>query len=265
MKFKIQVDYREKALIKKLNIFKEDYEYNDIIIEVCTLDIGDIIIYQDNKELLILERKSLNDLASSIQDGRYKEQSFRLTNTKIHNHNIMYIIEGNIQFWKNKFSKIKNETLYVSMFSLNYYKGFSTIYTNNIGETAEFILRITNKISKCKNKLGYYDYSNNNVTQQVYSDVVNRVKKKNITPENISEIILSQIPGVSKFTSKLIMSKFNSLHDLLVTLNNDKKCLDNITYKTKQGLIKRINKICIDNIKQYLLYQKSNIIEINTE
>ena len=45
-------------------------------------------------KLLIIERKSLNDLASSIKDGRYAEQSFRLSNIEHHNHNIVYLIEG---------------------------------------------------------------------------------------------------------------------------------------------------------------------------
>ena len=44
------------------------------------LEIGDIIIKNDNnKTILIFERKSLSDLISSIKDGRYKEQSFRLS------------------------------------------------------------------------------------------------------------------------------------------------------------------------------------------
>ena len=38
-----------------------------------------------------------------------------------------------------------------------------------------------------------------------YSEVVSKVKKKNIKPENIGEIILSQIPGVSTSTSLLLI------------------------------------------------------------
>ena len=33
--------------------------------------------------------------------------------------------------------------------------------------------------------------------EKTYTNVVHKVKKKNITPENIGEIILSQIPGIS--------------------------------------------------------------------
>lgn len=269
MGYIIKIDYRERGLIKKINILKNEYGYNDIEIRVLNLDLGDIIISKEDngieKELLIIERKTLNDLSSSLKDGRYKEQSFRLTNTNIHNHNILYLIEGNIPYWNNKFTNIKKETLYVSMFSLNYYKGFSVINTNNLSETTEYILRITNKLSKSPKYLGYYDNSNNNISNKTYTDVINRVKKSNIKPENIGEIILSQIPGVSKITSKLIMNNFNSLNDLLLNLRDNKDCLNNITYKTSNNINKKISSTCINNIKEYLLYEKTPTIKINIE
>ena len=85
---KIKVDNREHTLIKLLKALKTDYKYNfEIIVE--KLDLGDIIICRDEEELLIIERKNLNDLASSLRDGRYSEQSYRLNGLPIHNHNIV--------------------------------------------------------------------------------------------------------------------------------------------------------------------------------
>ena len=60
---------------------------NKITITTSNLPIGDIVILNDhNEEQLIIERKSISDLAASIKDGRYAEQSFRLNNYKLHNH-----------------------------------------------------------------------------------------------------------------------------------------------------------------------------------
>ena len=63
------------------------------------ISLGDFIwVYQDNrtKEQLVLdyvvERKKADDLASSILDGRYKEQKFRLKTSGI--SNIIYLYEG---------------------------------------------------------------------------------------------------------------------------------------------------------------------------
>ena len=60
----IHIDYREH----KLNYFKDiNLVYNkkkvDVIIE--NLDLGDIVIKKNNKELLVIERKTLSDLHSS--------------------------------------------------------------------------------------------------------------------------------------------------------------------------------------------------------
>ena len=133
MKIIIDVDYREKKLIKFLNILQKDFNYSHLEINTKDLPLGDIIISKTNKlnekkELMIIERKNLNDLASSIRDGRYKEQSYRLSNTGLHNHNIVYLIEGNIATWSNRYTKIEPKTIYVTMFCIQYYKGLSLIH-----------------------------------------------------------------------------------------------------------------------------------------
>ena len=48
-----------------------------------------------------------------------------------------------------------------------------------------------------------------------------------------------------------------------MALNNDPKCLDGMTYETKNKENRRISKTSIRNIVQYLLYQKSNIIKVD--
>ena len=104
---KLKIDNREKKLINLITAFKEQYNLKNIDITIEVLDIGDFIICDDDdNEILIIERKSLNDLASSIKDGRYVEQSLRLSNLSLHNHNIIYLIEGNLSTWTNKYSQI---------------------------------------------------------------------------------------------------------------------------------------------------------------
>ncbi len=65
----IIIDNREHHLINLL-------EDNEITIEKKNLDLGDIIIIKENYKILI-ERKTISDLCSSIKDGRYKEQKIR--------------------------------------------------------------------------------------------------------------------------------------------------------------------------------------------
>ena len=65
----------------------------------------------------------------------------------MHNHNIVYLIEGDLSTWVNKY-KVQSNTLYTALFSLNYYKGFSVIRTMDINETAEYILRMCDKFHR---------------------------------------------------------------------------------------------------------------------
>ena len=280
----IKVDNRERKLIKLLNAKLDELELSKISIVVEELPLGDIIICDDNQvEKLVIERKSLNDLAASIRDGRYSEQSFRLENHEIHNHNIVYLIEGDIHRYSNKYSKISKKTLQVTMFCINYFKGFSIMKTRDILETAEYILIITDKLKREKVRKNYYKNNQeqqggkifenetlqlNNMNQyspkKRYSEVISKVKKKNIRPDNIGEIILSQIPGISSKTSAAIMQEFSSLYELLTKLQKDGKCLNEITIKSKNGK-RKLSHSVISSIKTYLLYNKDSVlIKINT-
>lgn len=147
---KLVIDYREKKLIDLVNSIKlMNVKYNPIEVVVENLPLSDVIIKDaKNNEKILIERKTINDLASSIQDGRYNEQSYRLTNCNIHNHNILYLIEGNISMWNNKYTRITRDTIYSAIFSIMYYKGFSTFITSTTVETAEFLLNTALKISK---------------------------------------------------------------------------------------------------------------------
>jgi crossover junction endonuclease MUS81 len=154
----IKVDFREKDLIALMQLkLINGGENNNIKFKVDNLKIGDVAFIEIDKneneigdELLLFERKSLNDLASSIKDGRYAEQSFRLDGYQaVPNHNIIYLIEGDIsRYRENQFSRINKNTLLSSMFSILYYKGFSVIRTMNVIETSELIWSWADKLER---------------------------------------------------------------------------------------------------------------------
>ena len=159
----IKVDFREKDLIALLQLMNDSNDNNDISnnnsikIKVDNLKIGDVAFVEIDKneneigdELLLFERKSLNDLASSIKDGRYAEQSFRLDGYEhVPNHNIVYLIEGDLsRYRENKFSRINKKTLLSSMFSILYYKGFSVVRSMNVVETSELIWSWADKLER---------------------------------------------------------------------------------------------------------------------
>ena len=88
-----------------------------------------------------------------------------------------------------------------------------------------------------------------------------RVKKENITPENIGEIMLSQIPNVSNSSAAAIIKKFCTFEKLMNALQTDQQCLNDITTTNKNGQHKKLTKPCINNIYTYLV--KPTIINVD--
>jgi len=255
---KIFIDERESFLYEKCISMNQTTSIQ-LVKKVLTL--GDILICSDDdKELVLIERKSLADLLASIKDGRYEEQSYRLIHSSgFHPHNIVYIIEGMFSQLRNPMEK---KMIYSAMTSLNFFKGFSATRTCSIQETAEMILSIAEKVEReigkgktphFMNKTGEENLSlENAVLPTNYCTVVKKTKKDNITPDNIGEIILCQIPGISSITAIAIMKQFTAFPRLIEELKSNPLCLDDIVIETN-GKTRKINKSSIQNIKSFLL------------
>ena len=304
----VTIDYREKELIdlcqsklletetepetEEVKGKRKEKEIEKIKIKVENLKLGDIVISHNDggdNELLLFERKSLNDLASSIKDGRYAEQSFRLDGYEsVPNHNIVYIIEGDLSKWKENAkygckSRVNKKMLLSSMCSMLYYKGFSVIRTMNMTETCELILNWADKLEREKGaKKPYYSFNGSGssggakmekqepeeesqepqqlqqaqqpVRESHYCDVfkIKKEKNGNITPGNIGEIMLCTIPGISSKTAIVIMKEFKTINGLIKSLEKDAHCLNNI-YMETNGKKRKISSQCIENIRNYLL------------
>lgn len=260
---KIIVDNRETALYERLMLINGK-EGQNIQCEVLTL--GDVVIKNDQDEIcIIIERKTYHDLLSSIRDGRYDEQSHRLIHSSgIHTHNIMYLVEG---IMSQITSPTDKSLIYSAITSINNFKGMSVWHTPNVSESGDFILAMAIKIERNLKKKILSCFNNNSIinqenqennvggnietTPQPYSSVVKKVKKDNVTPENIGEIILCQIPSVSSVTAVAIMTKYKTINNLLVEITKNSKCLDNTTYSSG-GKTRKISSGAIANIILYL-------------
>jgi ERCC4-type nuclease len=93
----------------------------------------------------------------------------------------------------------------------------------------------------------------NDASSKDYIGLVKKVKKENITPENIDEIMLCQIPGVSTATAISIIKKFKNIGNLLKCLEENEKCLNDVTNLNNKGQTRKITKTSIANIIKFLL------------
>ena len=267
-KLTVKIDMRERDLFAYFKATLERHSMtNDVLLLSENLPLGDIIIADNLGEKLIIERKTLSDLASSIKDGRYNEQSYRLNGIEHHNHNIIYLIEGDITKYNIFKAKMDKMTLYSAMFSINYYKGFSVMRSNCMEETSLILCNMVSKMLK-SNKQAYYtntpiknvDVPEEPVTieepedhSKDYCAVIKKIKKDNVTPENIGEIMLCQIPSISSVTAIAILTKFATISNLIVELRKDPDCLNDVSYITSSGQKRKISKTCVENVKKFLV------------
>ena len=266
----IKVDNREHQLLSDLRLLvaQETGRWVGIRIEVSPLPVGDAIIMDDEgNERLIIERKSLNDFASSIADGRYSEQSVRLASTELHNHNVVYLIEGDIVRYvardmRSRRPPIDKYALLSAMTSLQYSKGFSVIRTSSTADTALWLLQTACKISRSKLTSFYTDEgAKPATTQEDYVNVVKRVKKDNVTPNNICSIMLCQIPAVSTALAQAISAKYPSMDKLITAIRSDKDALSSIVLRnSKTGKARRPSSQAIANVHNYLLGVDGQIV-----
>ena len=82
--------------------------------------------------------------------------------------------------------------------------------------------------------------------------MVKKVKKENITPDNLGEILLSQIPSISSVSAKAVMMQFKTFPNLILKINENDACLKNITYINEKNQTRKISKLVISNIIKYL-------------
>ena len=272
---KIIVDERERALYDRLDARLSSLKTPSFaILEKRVLPLGDILIETDEgKKVMLIERKTYTDLLASIKDGRYEEQSYRLIHSSGYPlHSVVYLLEG---LFSQLRTPLEKKIVYSSMTSLHFFKGFSLYKTSTVDETAEWLIFTADKIERefGKGRIPYYltqtfagtlrlrDQEDTNDTHKEepsgsnYCSVVKKVKKENVTPENIGEIVLCQIPGISSVTAMAIMSHFTSFNHFIQELQSNPHCIDTFT-ATSNGKVRKISKSSLENIRQYLLYNK---------
>ena len=270
---KIIIDEREASLYHLCQTFAETHQMKLVPIEKRVLQLGDIIFTSDDESVthLVIERKSFSDLLASVKDGRYAEQSHRLIHCFPNPHNIVYLLEGMFSTVHQEKDKKK---IISCMASLNYFKGFSLMRTVSASETAQHIVYLADKISKeLPTKVaaikepsaeGSTETSSDapqpttvqptNVQPSVvpYCSVVKASKKANITKENIGEIILCQIPGISSTTAVELMKPFGTFAEFMNKIKEDSVYLDSVAIETN-GKKRKIGKNVIDGIRGFLL------------
>ena len=283
-KMKIIVDERETALYGLLT-----QQPARMTIEKRVIPLGDILFTSDDESITyqIIERKSIADLLASVKDGRYAEQSYRLANCFPNRHNIVYLIEGQVRDHDKKlvfacmaslnYFKGFSITRTVSLAETAQYieitadkiarelskgtspasspaipsQASSPATTSPTVESPTVATSVTVTTDICQDNTSSVEVQNTASTFD-YCSVVKVAKKANITRENIGQLMLMQIPGISSTISGEIMRPFATFAALIDHLRSEPAYLETIVLESS-GKKRKLGSNVVAAIRDYLL------------
>ena len=118
-------------------------------------------------------------------------------------------------------------------------KGFFVMQTKDCKDTAISLMQF---VEKCSKPTEAVTYEESCITKQ---------KQKNITHENISLFMLSQVPSISMKTAQVLMNHYGHISELFRKHLENPNEFHEFSYD-KDGKQKKLNKNIIQNLNLYL-------------
>jgi ERCC4-type nuclease len=235
----IVVDIREGALINEL----KQYASDTLKITTAALDIGDIHFIDDisgSQPILVLERKTVPDLASSQKDGRYREQRARLLALRGAGTKIGYIVEeGASAFspsigrtWcQGKFTEVNLQTA-ITRLQLRY--DIPVFHAVTLKDTVQWIRRFAACIQEEPTVFKTGLATTVSEAKNVYTEAIRVKKSSNQTPELSFTSMLQTLPGVGLQAAAAIgLAVDHKISNLLVKTEDELAAIN--TGKKKLG------------------------------
>lgn len=201
----IQVDSRERELCETL---KKQTDFN---VTSMSLEIGDIMIVNSEKPLLVIERKTLADLASSNRDGRYREQRARLLSMRGQGIAICYLLELG-QGWSQDLNRVwmggVTETLLLTIITrLQLHYGIPVLTSKDTISSSKLILHVS-KMLKEKPDLFTPNsgiLADATLASAAYTEALSAQKSANRGLKRVAAGMLCAIPGIGSKLSEGIL------------------------------------------------------------
>jgi len=189
--FELIVDKRERHLLAL---------FGDGGVPAQTLELGDVLCKYQDGSCWIVERKSTQDFARSILDGRWDEQRARLASSGLH---IFYILEGDFKGVEG----LPYGALVGAYTNLLLHPSITTVLrTASIHET-KFVL--TQLAQKCQG-----------VAKPMPLGVLSSKRKKEDDVRNIWIRQFACIPTISEHIAATLIDHFESMAALREALSN---------------------------------------------
>jgi ERCC4-type nuclease len=248
MNVELVIDTRERYIIKHL---KGTIEFS-----VEQLDLGDILFRQGEETVLLIERKTINDLKASICDGRHREQKARLMGCGLARDRICYLIEGDLdRDLTTPFSGFPVSSLVGSLINTQFRDGIKVYKTHSLHESCEYIKKLLDKLTKDGNK--YFGSQTQGCSSAQYAATLKRRKGANMTARVwfVSQMCL--VPRVTEKVAAKVAETYESMRALCdkyahMEENDRGGLLENMTYELNTGKSRRIGPVISRRIYEYI-------------
>ena len=218
-RLRLLVDTREHALMTELDRRLSSAQEPVMECRSEMLDVGDVHICVDDAVAILVERKTLADLAASMRDGRYSEQKARAVASGA--GQIMYVIEvthGALHLGDGAMSDVNGmpaARIQGCIMSLIRSERIRIVFTRSVDETAGLLIRLGGVL------LRRADDAKDNVSYERVACAASSVrarKRDNVDPRLCYLQQLCQIPGVSHGIATSIASAYPTMRALLSML-----------------------------------------------
>jgi ERCC4-type nuclease len=208
----IHIDFRETELFELLK------DAGGFTVDSINLEVGDIMICNGDDPLVVLERKTLSDLASSNRDGRYREQRARLLSLRGQGVAIGYLLEvGNGwsadlgRVWPGK---ILETTLASLVLRLQLRYGIPVIESKDKHVSSALIRQLVRMVSA---DVDVFKFAAGDATEvaAAYTEVLSAQKSANRNLKRVAAGMLCAIPGCGGKMSESIMDACETLENLM--------------------------------------------------
>ena len=213
------VDDREHSIITYLERITR--------FKVERITVGDYAFVYKGKVILIVERKTLTDLAASIKDGRMSNNLKLLEAQKIHGCKILYIIEGSAYpKLARKIARVPFKCLQGKLDSLLFRYDIKIIWTKDCEHTAKRLTGLIPKLTKLADDGVFGEFKEIKDPVEVKGGVDKVIKPKHkLNLDQVHLKMLVCLPTVSYKTAMAILQKYN-FRELMTGAIDAKVCHD---------------------------------------
>jgi ERCC4-type nuclease len=221
----LYIDDRERAITAHREVFGEHP------VNISRMTVGDYAICIDDSVVAILERKTIEDLAASIKDGRYDNKQSLIDLRERSGCRVYYVVEGKPpKDPTHRVGGIPWTCLESALDHMTIRDGFNMLFTRDPLDTARRLARLVRSVQTLANK-GEIEVTANGAVGLL-------TEKREIRDEDVVRSMWCKFRGIAATTADVFMKRY-SLRDI-VRGGIDAESLSRMTMPDGRCVSKRV-------------------------